>query len=183
VKNAFLIGERIYLRPPEREDAPLIAGWLNRPEVRRSLRVHRPMGVAAEEKFLSERAQTDTDITLVIALREADRPVGVVGLHQIDAANRHAAFGIAIGEPAEWDKGYGSEALRLLVGYGFDTLNLERVWLDVYENNPRAIRAYERAGFVREGVLRRHVFREGRYWDVHVMGVLREEWPSRSPPP
>jgi [ribosomal protein S5]-alanine N-acetyltransferase len=73
-------------------------------------------------------------------------------------------------------KGYGSEATRLLVRHGFETLNLHRIWLHVYEYNERGIRAYERVGFQREGVLRQDRFYEGRYWNTLVMGILREEW-------
>jgi UDP-4-amino-4,6-dideoxy-N-acetyl-beta-L-altrosamine N-acetyltransferase len=178
VKTPFLIGELIYLRPIERADAPLLREWINHPEVARTLRHHRPMNLQIEEEFIDRTAHSDTDLALLIAVKETDKPVGTTGLHHIDAKNRHAEFGILIGEPAEWGKGYGSEATRLMVNYAFETLNLNRIWLHVYEYNERGLGSYEKPGFKKEGVLRQENFREGRYWDTLVMGILREEWPS-----
>jgi RimJ/RimL family protein N-acetyltransferase len=86
-----------------------------------------------------------------------------------------------LGEPEEWGKGYGSEATRLVLRYAFETLNLNRVWLHVYEYNERGLRAYEKAGFRREGRLRQEMFRDGRYWDTIVMGILRDEWLAARP--
>jgi RimJ/RimL family protein N-acetyltransferase len=125
---------------------------------------------------LSRRAAEGGDVHLGIALRESDRLVGATGLHHTDLRNRHAAFGIVIGEKDFWGKGLGSEATRLVVGYAFGTLNLNRVWLEVYEYNPRAARVYEKAGFRVEGRLRQDTFRDSRYWDTLVMGILRDEW-------
>ena len=115
----------------------------------------------------------------MIVAREGDVPLGMTGLHKIDPRHRHAEFGIMLGDPDRWGQGHGSEATRLMVRYGFETLNLHRIWLHVYEDNARGIRAYEKAGFRKEGVLRQDCFREGRYWDTIVMGLLREEWPGK----
>jgi RimJ/RimL family protein N-acetyltransferase len=84
-------------------------------------------------------------------------------------------FGIGIGVTSMWGKGYGTEATRLLVRHAFQTLNLNRVGLEVYEFNQGAIRCYEKAGFRIEGRLRQSYFADGRYWDTVVMGILREE--------
>src|SRR5205814_646415 len=81
-----------------------------------------------------------------IVVRTSDRLIGGTGFHHIDFRNRHVGFGITIGEKEEWGKGYGTEATRLMVQHAFETLNLNRVWLHVYEYNQRGIRAYERAG-------------------------------------
>ncbi len=105
--------------------------------------------------------------------------IGSAGLHQIHFKDRHAEFGILIGEKSAWRKGYGTEVTALMTGYGFETLNLNRVWLRVHEDNQHGIKAYEKVGFKREGVLRQHKYREGRYVDVMVMGILKEEWENR----
>ncbi|MGI5864993.1 MAG: GNAT family N-acetyltransferase [Myxococcales bacterium] len=175
MKNAFLVGESIYLRPLEKEDAPQIAEWLNDREITRPLLVHRPINRAGEERYLEQVAQSENDVNLGIA-RHDDALIGVTGLGAIDMKNRHASFGIFIGDKTQWGKGYGSEATRLMVGYAFDTLNLNKVWLHVIEHNERAIRAYERVGFKREGSLREYTFVEGRYWANVVMSILREDW-------
>jgi len=102
--------------------------------------------------------------------------IGVTGLHGLSVRHRHVQFGISIGVKAMWGKGYGTEAAQLLVRHAFQTLNLNRVQLDVYEFNQKAIRCYEKAGFQIEGRLRESFFAEGRYWDTLVMGILRSEW-------
>jgi RimJ/RimL family protein N-acetyltransferase len=176
VKNPFLIGTKVYLRPLDREDAPVLVTWFNDPEVTRTLRRYLPLALREEQDFIEKLGQNEHNLAVGIALRDSDRLIGGTGFHEMDFRNRHASFGILIGEKAEWGKGYGTEATALMVGYAFETLNLNRVWLHVYEHNPKAMRAYEKVGFRREGVLRQDCYREGRYWDTIVMAILREEW-------
>jgi RimJ/RimL family protein N-acetyltransferase len=176
--NPFLVGPTVYLRPLEREDARAIVPWFNDPEVTRYTLRYRPLTLAEEEEFIRRLAESTTDLALGIAVRGDDRLIGVTGLHQVDLRNRHAAFGIVVGDKGSWGKGYGTEATRLLVGHAFETLNLNRVWLEVYEYNDRGQRVYQKVGFRVEGRLRQDTFRDGRYWDTLVMGVLREEWES-----
>jgi RimJ/RimL family protein N-acetyltransferase len=107
--------------------------------------------------------------------------IGATGLEQIDFRNRHAKFGIFIGAKEEWGKGYGTEATHLVTQHAFLTLNLNRVWLHVVADNERGIRAYERVGFKREGILRQEHFRDGRYLDTMTMAILREEWEAMRP--
>ncbi len=174
--NPYLIGPTIYLRPIERTDAPTFAPWLNDPEVARFLVARRPINLDAEEAYIWGITDSDTDLVLGIVVRESDMLIGATGLHQIDHRNRHAGFGITLGDKSVWGHGYGTEAMRLIVRHAFETLNLHRVWLHVYEYNTRGIRTYEKVGFQHEGRLRQDNFREGRYWDTLVMAILREEW-------
>lgn len=81
-----------------------------------------------------------------------------------------------IGEKDYWDQGYGTEAMQLILHHGFNTLNLNSITLRVYENNPRAIRSYEKTGFVLDGRIRQSQFADGKYLDTLFMSVLREEW-------
>jgi [ribosomal protein S5]-alanine N-acetyltransferase len=179
MKNPFLIGTKIYLRPLEREDAQQCLAWFNHPEITRWLLLYRPINLRAEEEFIDKALQSEHDLVLGIAVQTTDRLIGGTGLHQIDFKNRNAGFGISIGAKEEWGKGFGTEATRLMVLYAFETLNLHRVWLHVYEYNARGIRTYEKVGFRKEGVLRQDTYREGRYWDTIVMAILREEWDDR----
>jgi RimJ/RimL family protein N-acetyltransferase len=94
----------------------------------------------------------------------------------VNWGGRDAFVGIAIGERDYWGKGYGTDAMRTILHYGFTEINLRRVTLTVFEYNPRAIRSYEKAGFRHEGRLRQFLNREGRRWDMLYMGILREEW-------
>ena len=177
--NPFRVGRTIYFRPLERADAPVVQGWFNDPEVTRTLLRRGPMNLAAEEAFIDQLSRGETELAVVIALRETDRPIGVTGLHPVDLRHRHAGFGINIGAKDEWGKGYGTEAAALMVDLAFDTLNLHRVWLHVFAYNKAGLRAYEKVGFQREGVLRQSHFAEGRYWDTIAMAILRDEWLAR----
>ncbi len=102
--------------------------------------------------------------------------MGFCALFGIEWNNRSAKLAIAIGEPAQRRKGYGREAMQMFLRYAFHEMNLERIQIYVISYNEHAIRLYDSLGFVREGVLRRAVYRSGRRYDLIVMGLLREEW-------
>ncbi|HSJ56839.1 MAG TPA: GNAT family protein, partial [Anaerolineae bacterium] len=107
-----------------------------------------------------------------------DRLIGFVALHSLEWNNRAARLVIGIGEPEYRGRGYGSDALRLVLRYAFRELNLERVGLNVNGNNARAIRAYEKVGFRHEGAMRRALRRDGQWQDRIIMGILYDEWKS-----
>jgi RimJ/RimL family protein N-acetyltransferase len=172
----FLTGEKIVLRPIERADVDALLPWVNDPEVTRTLLIHRPMNREAEIEFIDRMTKSEQDVVLGIALNAGERLIGATGLNQIDTRNSHCQFGIFIGDKGEWGKGYGTEATRLITGFAFATLNLNRVWLHVTAENAAGIRAYEKVGYRREGVLRQALYKEGRYHDLVTMAILREEW-------
>jgi UDP-4-amino-4,6-dideoxy-N-acetyl-beta-L-altrosamine N-acetyltransferase len=176
VQTPFFLGPRLYFRPLEREDAPRLAAFINHPDVRRNLLIHRPMNTVQEVAFIDTLTASQRDVLFAIVLRDGDRMIGTTGLHDLDFRSRRATFGMQLGEPSEWGKGYGSEATRMVLEYGFGTLNLNRVQLEVLEHNVAGIRAYEKAGFRREGVMRQHHYVDGAYVDTLVMGILRSEW-------
>ena len=176
MKTPFLIGPSVYLRPVEVADAAAVQPWFNDPDVRRTVRRNQPMSLAAEEEFLRRASDSAANLPLAVMTRGEDRFIGLTGLHEIDDRSRHAAFGLLIGDKSMWGRGYGTEVTRLVVEHAFRTMNLNRVWLHVFEYNERGIRAYARVGFREEGRLRQHTFHDGRYWDVLTMGLLRDEW-------
>jgi len=175
----MIVGKRVRLRGIERSDLPRFVQWLNDPEVIPGLLIVTPLTLAQEEhwfeRVLSGAAE---EAPLVIEVFSSERwlPVGNIGLHKINWREREAEFGIVIGEKDFWSKGYGGDAIRLLLGYGFNQLNLHRIFLRVHADNPRAIHCYEKIGFVHEGRLRQAHFSNGSYVDVLIMGVLRSEW-------
>jgi RimJ/RimL family protein N-acetyltransferase len=116
------------------------------------------------------------NIAFVIVDRESGDAVGVCGLYLISWVARRAQYNVLIGEPSAWNKGLGTEALSLLLDYGFGVLNLESVNLGVNAENKRARRSYEKAGFMTEGLRRKFIFRNGQYYDMVVMSILREEF-------
>jgi diamine N-acetyltransferase len=175
----MIYGKRVRLRAIERSDLPNYHKWLNDPEVKEGLWLYLPLSMDDEEGwFLKMRQQEAEQRPLAIEIREdqAWRLVGNVGLMDLRWANRSAELGIFIGDKSVWDKGYGTEAVELMLEHAFDTLNLHRVFLRVFATNKRAQRSYEKAGFVSEGTLRQAVFRHGRYVDMHIMSVLSSEW-------
>lgn len=172
---AFLTGTTVTLRALERADAPTILPWVNDQKVIQHLLIHRPTNLATEEAFIDAVSRSDDDIVFGICDRDIGKLIGVAGLHRIDRKNRHAMFGIFIGGARSRGKGHGTEATAMVVRYAFDTLNLNRVCLHVYADNKPAIRAYEKVGFRKEGVLRQDSYRRGRYWNTLVMGILRGE--------
>lgn len=102
--------------------------------------------------------------------------IGFISLFGIDWNHGNTWVGIGLGEREYWGKGYGTDAMRILLRYAFRELNLHRVTLGVFEYNPRAIRSYEKAGFTHEGRVRKELDKNGKRWDVLEMGILREEW-------
>lgn len=107
---------------------------------------------------------------------DSQKVIGFIFLGPLEWNQGNAWVAIGIGETDYWGKGYGTEAMQLALRYAFTELNMHRVSLDVFGYNRRAIRSYEKAGFVLEGVQRKIVRREGQRWDVHFMGVLKEDW-------
>ena len=177
-----LFGKRIRLRAAEKSDIDTFCRWVNDPEVTENLMMVYPMSKVEEEHWFENMLQKPpSNHVLVIDIRDEENPsiwraIGTCQFIAIDWLNRFGEVGIMIGEKSLWNQGYGTEAMRLLIQHGFNTLNLNRVWLQVYSKNKRGIRAYEKAGFVHEGVYRQAHFQHGRYFDVHLMSILREEW-------
>jgi RimJ/RimL family protein N-acetyltransferase len=179
-------GERVRLRRVDRSDLPRYVEWLNDPDVRDHLALVHPIGLAGEEQWFEATLHTEPACQpFAIDARGADlQPetaaepwvhIGSAGFHEVDWRNRAGELGLVIGRKDLWGRGYGTEAVRVLARWGFFELNLHRVQLKVYEDNARAIRAYEKAGFKVEGCLRQARFHEGGYHDTLVMGLLREE--------
>jgi RimJ/RimL family protein N-acetyltransferase len=109
-----------------------------------------------------------------------DELVGGTDLEVVNWNGRDSFVGIFIGARENWGKGYGTDAMNLVLRYAFMELNLWRVSLGVFEYNPRAIRSYEKAGFQHEGRSRKHLNHEGKRWDIHFMGILRDEFLARN---
>ncbi len=168
-------GQKTILRAIEREDLPTFVRWFNDPELRQYLTMYMPMSLAEEEKWF-ERQLEDQDGRIFAIETEDGVHIGNCGLHDFDWKNSKAELGIAIGEKEYWSQGYGSDAVRTLVGFAFGEMNLHRVQLEVYDLNPRALRCYEKCGFQVEGRRREALFRNGSYHDILIMGILREDF-------
>ncbi len=134
---------------------------------------------AAKEWIEKYLAKEDPSIfAWIIQTLEGDQIIGDIGL-EVMWNHREAFVGLGIGERENWGKGYGTDAMRIILRYAFEELDLARVSLDVFEYNPRGIHSYEKAGFTYEGRMRGFLNRDGRRWDMIFMGILREEWIKR----
>ena len=175
----MIYGERIRLRAAEREDLPRFVAWLNDREVRQYLLLNLPMSMTQEERWFEHmQSQPATQHAMVIEAQVGHdwMPIGNTSFNDIDWINRGAEVGIFIGEKSCWGQGYGQETMRLMLKHGFETLNLNRVYLRVFEHNLRGIRSYEHAGFKHEGRMRQALYQDGKYYDVLLMSYLRDEW-------
>lgn len=157
-------------------DAEIVARWSRDTEYHR-LGDNDPACPRSAKKA-KEWMERDSDRAFGFAIRTLtdDRLIGDIGVWIESWAHGEAWVGVGIGERDYWGNGYGTEAMRLMLQFAFDELNMQRVSLGVYAYNPRAIRSYEKAGFRREGVVRGDCQRDGQRWDSVFMGVLREEW-------
>lgn len=168
-------GRLVRLRAREPEDEPQLHAWFNDPEVTEHLAVRYPLSHKSERDFID--ASSDVGYNhLSLAIETLDgRLFGGCSLELASPENRNAILGIAIGDKAFWDGGYGTDAMRVLCRYGFDNMNLHRIQLDVYAGNDRARHVYEKVGFRLEVTKRQALYKFGRYHDIHVMGLLEGE--------
>jgi len=176
LENPFLIGEKIYLRPVEPEDAKFLSKGENDPIVREALFLALPVSFSTEQEKIEQYIKSKEAIVLIIVEKKTTKLVGQTAFFRIDYISRSAIFYLAILDTAFWSKGFGSEATKLMVDYAFKTLNLNRIQLHVCAENAPAIKIYERVGFIKEGVLRQAMFRNGNYVDFWVMGILKSDW-------
>ena len=175
----FIESDSIYLRGVIRSDLSTYAAWLEEERVTEFLEMGaRPSREGDCEAFWSKAQASDESVVFMICENSTNRVVGTCGLYLIQWVCRRAQFNILIGDPEVWGKGYGRQATTALLDYGFSKLNLESIQLGVNAENLRAVRAYEKAGFVHEGCRRRFIYRNGRYYDVLLMSVLRDEYPA-----
>ena len=172
-----LVGKGVTLRRHRRENYPLYANWYGDEEVwRLTSWAAGPMRQAAVERLFRDRELSSIDDSFAIHREGLEEPVGVVGLMNVSEANASADLSIIVGSADDRDQGVGTEAIRLLLGYAFEDLGLNRVGLSVFAFNEPAISAYEKIGFSREGRLREAIGRDGAYHDAILMSVLASEW-------
>ena len=171
---------RVFLRPIEPSDAPFYQRWrTDETVIRLASFPGPPPSLAAVEQRIARVSRdqgTESYAFLICLPAEDGRPIGEASLFHLDRDNGLAELGIFLGEPEDWGKGYGTDAVTALVDFGIGELRFERIWLEVGTDNSRARGAYERAGFVHEGTLRHDRYEHGEFTDGDVMSVLRDEW-------
>ena len=178
----MIIGKRTRLRGIEREDIPRYVEWLNDPEVIQGLSLSVPLSMMQEQSWfddLRNRPNEEHPLGIEIQTPGGWTMIGNISLMKIEWKERQAEVGIFIGDKRYWSQGFGRDAMVLMLRYAFNSLGLNRVYLRVFETNPRAIHSYEKAGFVHEGRLRQAHFQDGRFVDVLIMSALSSEWQNQ----
>lgn len=175
--------EPIYLRALELSDLDRMHAWHNDKELYEM--VGGPFRYTSKnatltwlEQKISFAANSPSphEINLAMCVRETDKHIGIIYLHQINWISRNGELRIFIGDPEERSKGYGKSAIRLLLQYAFSDLGLKKVHLGVLTDNPAAEHSYRKIGFSVEGTLKNHVFKQGIWKDILLMGICAEEF-------
>jgi RimJ/RimL family protein N-acetyltransferase len=176
--NVFLDGETIYLRPLERDDVDLFWHWFaDREVVKYSMGILIfPYSKADTQEWLEQTIHDKRVLSLGIVEKATDHLIGYAGITSISTINRAGEYYLFIGDKQSWGKGYGTAATRMIVNYGFLSLNLNRIMLTVFASNMGALKVYTKAGFKEEGIMRQACYREGAYHDSVIMSILRPEW-------
>jgi RimJ/RimL family protein N-acetyltransferase len=175
-----ITGRLVTLQRHVPENLSSFRRWYADPEIGRLARYQQTAMRPEEiERFFATRAVGPDALSMAVHERATDRLIGTCAFSQLDADNGSALYHITIGERDAWGHGYGTEATQLMIDHAFGTLGLHRIALFVFEFNERAIRAYQRCGFVVEGRSRESVWRDGRWWDELAMSILDSDWRRR----
>ena len=169
-----IVGGQLYLSPVCEGDAQTYVKWMNDEAVAKTFgQYDRIVSSRSDLTWLYEPGE-DTQRYAVVLL-EGDEMIGCISLQNIDHLHRHAFLGIFLG-PEYQGKGYGTQAIRLLLDYGFNTLNLHNIMLSVHADNRAGIACFKKAGFKEAGRRREWVFKDGKYVDVVYMDILAGEF-------
>lgn len=181
IETNMFTAERIRLTALRSEDHAVISAWYEDSELIRQWMANPAYPI--EKRHITKWLESDdssnsmkSGYRFAIRLLYSDELIGLVELDDIMWNNRHGWLAIGIGSSAHRNKGYGREAMLLLLRFAFNELNLNRVQLTVFSYNARAIRLYERLGFRREGIMREYILREGEVYDLYHYGLLAREW-------
>lgn len=173
----MLTGENTYLRRLEKIDLERSLKWINDPSIMVIMGVWGPRTAYHQERWYEEIAVSKTNLVFALCLKESDEHIGNLSLFDIDYINRNAGLTIFIADEGHRGGGVGTEAVRLLVEYAFDYLNLHRVYCRT--NNEIAAKLYERIGFVKEGVSRQSSYEFGQYMDKVLYGLLKNDYEKK----
>jgi RimJ/RimL family protein N-acetyltransferase len=175
-RRRFMIaGEHVILRAFEREDAERCYRWMNDPNIVRTLKSRYPIAFQNEMEWLDRAMHASATERHFAIERKDDRThIGNASIHGIDWVSRTAWFGLFIGEPSAWNRGFGSDAIGTLVRFAFDEMNLVKLRINVFDYNDRAKHILEGRGFVTEGRLRRDFYREGTWHDLVILSIFRD---------
>ncbi len=174
-----MIGEKTYLAPMNMEDIEKYVGWVNDLHVTLFTDLTDSIIEEEKEKRLLEKMSNDvhTKIMAIIS-KETNTAIGFIALHRVNYMNRNAELGIMIGDKGQWNKGFGTEAIQLMLDFSFNVLNLHSIYLRTLSFNQRGMRCFEKCGFQQVGKSRHAKYVAGTYYDMIHYDILAEEFDS-----
>ncbi|MFW5787163.1 MAG: GNAT family N-acetyltransferase [Bacillota bacterium] len=174
----MLTGDRIQLREYKEDYITKAKDYINDPEVCLNINPQTPFPITLkdEEEWFENQRKDDNQRNFAIITKDDKEYIGGCGINDIDWKNSVVKVGIFIGKKEYRGKGYGTEAMKILLEFIFNQMNINKVMLEVFSFNKRAIKSYKKNGFVEEGRLRENIYRNGKYHDEILMGLLRREY-------
>jgi RimJ/RimL family protein N-acetyltransferase len=170
-------GEKVCLRAYKEDDIPVAVEMINDRELKKLLVTDIPFPFTPweeEEWIKSQKTSTNGEYNFAIEDIESKKYIGGCGIQKVNWLARTATVGIMIGNKEYWGKGYGTDAMKVLLDFIFNNMNINKVKLSVFSFNTRAQKSYEKCGFVVEGVLKEELFKDGKYYDEIVMAAFRK---------
>ncbi|MET3874862.1 MULTISPECIES: GNAT family N-acetyltransferase [Chitinophaga] len=175
----MIIGSKTGLRAVEREDLVLLRDWRNIPSFRRNFREHRELSMFNQEGWYNRTMSSQNDYMFIIESLVDSAPIGACGLLYISWITRSADFSFYIGDGEKYidNEGLAKDAAQLLIDYGFKNLNLNKIWMELYEFDEKKIKFFtEEFGFKKDGILRENCYEDGRYYNSFIISLLRNEY-------
>lgn len=172
----MLIGENIILRPLKLSDWEKTIQWRNNITIKQMAMMHPfPITEMVEKEWYENIMKSKSDRTIYFTItKKNDEPIGFVTLNNVNYIHRNCYLGIVIGDPSAQGMGFGTETMKLILVYAFNTLNLNKVLVEVTDHNTNAVKLYDNLGFTLEGRLKKHYYSEGNYMDVLVMSLFKQ---------
>ena len=164
----------IKLRGFLESDFRFLNKWINDPDIIQFTNIYRPISEIESREWFDSIHKNKNSFIFAIALTENDEIIGTCGLYDYESVSGKAELRMKIGNKEYWNKGVGKTALNKLLEFGFSDVNLRKIWLRVFNDNERAIKLYEDAGFIKEGLLMQDVFIKGKYKDVLIMSLNKK---------
>lgn len=178
MKCSFIVGEKIYLKPLELEDLNQnYLGWINDEEVTRFMEVGIfPTNHESLKSWWSKIQNSNNDVVLAVVDKKTNKHIGNVKLGSINWIHRNAHYGIMIGDKSFWGKGICKELDKMILNYAFNTLNLNRIYIGFVCGHVAVQKCHEKSGFELEGKIKQHMFINGEYVDMIMMGITKERY-------
>ena len=173
--SIMLWGGVCNLKLMELSDTDNIISWRNKPRVRDNFIYRKPFTREGHLKWIENMINTGKAVQFIIIENSSGNPIGSAYLRDIDFEHHKAEYGIFIGVDEALNRGYGTEACKLICKYGFENLRLHKIFLRVFDWNVQAIRSYEKAGFIREGLFHDDVCIDGKYYNIVMMGLFNKD--------